>query len=78
MNYSASNTQLWNFVIQLGILAAILLISNVMRRKVAFIQKSLAPTAVIGGFIALILRAAGILHLDGVLLEIITYHTIAI
>jgi ESS family glutamate:Na+ symporter len=78
MDFSANNTALWNFMIQMGILSIILLVSNVLRRKVAIVRKSLAPTAVIAGFLALILRITGILNLEGVFLETITYHTIAI
>lgn len=78
MNFSASNTELWNAMLQLGILSAILLISNVLRRKVDFIRKTLAPTAVIAGFITLILRVTGVIDLGAAYLETITYHSIAI
>ncbi|NLB41292.1 MAG: sodium:glutamate symporter, partial [Clostridiales bacterium] len=78
MDFSANNTALWNFMIQMGILSIILLVSNVLRRKVAIVRKSLAPTAVLAGFLALALRVSGILYLEGIFLETITYHTIAI
>ena len=78
MDFSANNTALWNFMIQMCILSVILLVSNVLRRKVAIIRKSLAPTAVLAGFLALILRVSGILNLEGIFLETITYHTIAL
>jgi len=78
MNFSASNITLWDAVIQFGIISAIMLAANVLRRKVAFIRKSLAPTAVLGGFLALLLRILGLVKLDSEFLEILTYHTIAI
>lgn len=36
------------------------------------------PTAVLGGFILLLLRIAGILPEDTVFLETVTYHSIAL
>ena len=78
MDFSATNTALWNGMIQLGILSAILLAANVLRRKVGFIRKSLMPTSVLAGFMALILRPLGIIKLDALFLDSVTYHTIAI
>lgn len=77
MDYSASNTALWNFIIQFGILAASVLAANLLRRKIGFFRSSLMPTSVIAGFLLLLLRSTGILHMDGNLLEMITYHGIA-
>jgi len=68
----------WNFVIQMGLLAAILMLANVMRRRVPFFKKALMPTAVLAGFIALLLRITNIVRLDTALMEMVTYHTIAI
>jgi len=81
MEYSASNTQLWGIIIQFGIIAAAILIGNVLRRKIPFIRKGLTPTAVIAGFLLLILKSTGILPYDENfrrVLEIATYHGIAI
>ncbi len=78
MDYSALNIDLWHLVILLGEIAAIILIANILRRKIGFIRKSLMPTAVIAGFIALILKQTGVLDYDAELLEMITYHTIAL
>ena len=78
MDYSAANTQLWNSIIQLAIIAAALLCAHFLRRLVPFIRKSLMPTAVLAGFILLILKATGILHLDATFMEWLTYHGIAI
>ena len=78
MDYSAANSALWNILIQFGILAAAIIVANVLRRKIPFFRKSLMPTAVLAGFLLLILRSVGVLRLDGEMLEMITYHGIAI
>ena len=33
MDYSSANTGLWNFFVQMGIIAGVLLLSNVLARK---------------------------------------------
>jgi len=78
LNYSASNTELWNFVLQISILAGIMLLANVLCRKIMFFRKSMVPTAVLAGFIALILKSVGLMPIDVEFLEIITYHAIGI
>lgn len=78
MDFSAANSGLWNFVLQLGFLAGVLLIANILCRKITFIRKAMIPTAVLGGFIALLIRALNFIPIDGELLEKITYHTIGI
>jgi ESS family glutamate:Na+ symporter len=78
MNFSNTNIELWNFVVQMGIIAAVLLLANILRRKVSFIRKSLMPAAVLAGFLLLALRLLNILKVDNALMETITYHSIAI
>jgi ESS family glutamate:Na+ symporter len=78
MDFSASNTKLWASVLQLGLLCAILLTANVLRRKVPFLRKSLLPTAVIGGFLALGLRLTGWVPINTQMMETLTYHMTAI
>jgi ESS family glutamate:Na+ symporter len=78
MDFSMDNTELWSFILQMGILASILILANIIRRKIPFFRKLLKPTAVIAGFVALALRMTGIINLDTVLMEKVTYHTIAI
>lgn len=78
MDYSAANTALWNVVIQFGIIAAAIIAANFLRRKIAFFRSIMLPTAVLAGFLLLVLRSAGLLTLDSDLLEITTYHAIAI
>ena len=77
MDFSATNTALWNGMIQLGICPPSCW-QPMLCRKVGFIRKSLMPTSVLAGFMALILRALGIIKLDALFLDSVTYHTIAI
>jgi glutamate:Na+ symporter, ESS family len=78
MDYSAANTGLWNFFIQLGIIAGILLLSNVLVRKSKLIRNSLIPTSVLAGFLLLILKSLNILRIPDDFLNMVTYHGIAI
>lgn len=78
MDFSSKNLELWNPVIQLGIIAIFVLIANILRRKIKFVRNSLMPTAVIAGFLLLIFRSLNILNINGEFLEIITYHALAI
>jgi len=78
MDFSAANTGMWNAILQFGIIAVAILVSNLLCRRVGFIKKMLLPTAVLAGFLLLILKTIGILRLDATTLEMITYHGIAI
>ncbi len=78
MDFSANNTELWAPIIQMGIMAALILLANIMQRKIPFINKSLMPIAVLSGFILLILRTTGIIYIDGEFLEKLTYHALAL
>jgi ESS family glutamate:Na+ symporter len=78
MDFSSVNTVLWNVMMQFGFIAAVMLVSNALRRKVPVIRKSLMPTAVIAGFLALSLRMSSLLPVDSSFMEMVTYHTIAL
>lgn len=78
MDYSELNTELWRPIILVGIIASITLFANVIRQKISFIRKSYIPTAVLAGFILLLLRSLNIVHVRQEFLELITYHGIAI
>lgn len=71
----------WGGLNQVAFLAIVLLLSNVIRRKVGFLRKSLLPTAVLAGFIVLLVKSLNILP-DGFfqvsLMETITFHMLAI
>ncbi|MBQ1430467.1 MAG: sodium:glutamate symporter [Firmicutes bacterium] len=78
MEYSQANAALWNPIIQLGIIAILILVANVLRRKLPFIRKTLMPTAVLAGFLMLIIRQTGLIGMDTDFLEMLTYHALGI
>lgn len=78
MDYSAANTQLWNSIIQIVLIAVTILIANALRRKVGFIRRAVIPTAVLGGFLLLVAKWIGIVKIDPQFFEFITYHCIAL
>ncbi|MCL1906229.1 MAG: hypothetical protein FWG06_04410, partial [Clostridiales bacterium] len=78
MDFSSANTGLWSFVLQLGAMAALLLLANVLRRKLPLVRKTLMPTAVLAGFLLLGLRICGLRMVGTDTLEMITYHGIAL
>ena len=78
MDYSAANTQLWVYIIQIGVIAALLLLANLLRRKIPFIRNSLMPTSVLAGFILLILRVTGVLDINSSTMDAMTYHALAL
>jgi ESS family glutamate:Na+ symporter len=78
MDYTAANTGLWSFFVQMGIIAGALLLSNVLVRKNRFVRNSLIPTSVLAGFLLLLLKSVGVLKIPTDFLEMVTYHGIAI
>ena len=78
MDYSSANMSLWNIIIQLGLIAGVILLSQFLRSKLSFVRKSMMPVAVLGGFILLILKYLGVVKLDAELLEMLVYHCIAL
>lgn len=78
MNYSASNVELWYPIIQTGIIAGLIVLANILRRKIAFIRNSLMPTAVIAGFALLLLRTFDVVTMSADFLEALTYHMLAL
>ncbi len=77
MDYSAANPGMWNFIIQLGVIAITVLLANILRRKVPFVKGSLMPVSVLAGFLLLIVKVLGIFQLDNNLMEMLVYHCIA-
>lgn len=78
MDFSAANIALWSPVVQIGIIAGLILLANVLRRKISFIRKTLMPTAVLAGFILLALMSLNIVQMSVTFLESITYHALAL
>ena len=78
MNYSAENVQLWNVVIQFGVIAFLVVVSNIVRLKVPFIKKTLMPTSVLAGFLLLGFKYINVIRIDTNMLDMLTYHGIAL
>ena len=78
MDYSAANTSLWGIIIQLGLIAAAILLAGFLRSRIPFIRKSMMPVAVLGGFLLLIVKQTGLVKLDNDILETLVYHGIAL
>lgn len=76
--------EVWNVMLQLCIISVGLLAGNIVRTKVSFMQKSLIPTALIGGALLLIFKAIytdlfGWEDLiDKHTMEVITYHALGL
>ena len=60
MDYSAANAALWNPIMQIGLIAVIILLANLLRRRIPFIRNTMLPVAVLGGFLLLVRKASGI------------------
>ena len=79
MDFSSANNELWSPIIQIGIIAGLVLLANILRRKLLFVRKSMIPTAVLAGFILLLLKTLNLVPMVTTeFLESITYHTIAL
>ena len=78
MNYSAENLALWNIIIQLGLIAGVILLAQLLRQKLGFVRRSLMPVAVLAGFLLLILKYTGLVHIDNTMMEMLVYHGIAL
>lgn len=40
MDFSAENTALWNWIIQIGVIAGSILLANLLRRKVNLFERA--------------------------------------
>ena len=78
MDYSAANTALWNVIIQLGLIAGAILLANLLRNRVQPIRRAMMPVSVMAGFLLLLARYAGLVRIDGAIMEILVYHGIAL
>ena len=70
----------WQWLVQFCILATALLLGNVLRTKVPFLNKSLLPSALLGGLLLLIFKqfpsCRGIINKP--MMEIVTYHALGL
>jgi len=78
MSIADGSPALWGWLLQLGLIAGAILLSNFVLRTVPGLKKSLLPTAVLGGFLLLGLRYTGLVDINRQLLEVLAYHGIAI
>ena len=82
-NFSLSNYgPVWSFMVQFGLLLLFLLLGNILRRMVPFLRKCLVPSALLGGTMLLITnyicKQFGFQLVDMRLMQVITYHCLAI
>ena len=72
----------WAFLVQLGLLLLFLMLGNILRRTVPLFRKCLVPSALLGGGLLLIVdiicKQFGFLLVDNRLMQVITYHCLAI
>ena len=77
-NYDAD----WAFMVQLGLLLLFLVLGNVLRRTIPLFRKCLIPSALLGGALLLIVniitKQFGFTMVDNRLMQVITYHCLAI
>lgn len=77
-NYDA----VWAFLVQFGLLLIFLMVGNIVRRTVPMFRKCLIPSALLGGTMLLgvniITKQLGFVMVDNRLMQVITYHCLAI
>ncbi len=77
-NYDA----VWAFMVQLGLLLLFLMMGNLLRRTIPVFRKCLVPSALLGGALLLIVdlicKQFGFTLVDNRLMQVITYHCLAI
>ena len=72
----------WSFLVQMGLLLLFLMAGNILRRTIPLFRKCLIPSALLGGVILLavniICKQFGLMLVDNRLMQVITYHCLAI
>lgn len=71
----------WSIIIQVGIILIGILIGNIVRRKVKFIQNSLLPASIISGILIFILKFIPWVDdniIDNTFMESLTYHCLGL
>lgn len=80
----ANYTAVWSFLVQLGLLLIFLMLGNTLRRKIPLFKNLLVPSALLGGTLLLIVNiilkqfGEGNGLVDNRLMQVITYHCLAI
>ena len=77
-NYDA----VWAFLVQIGLLLLFMMVGNILRRTIPLFRKCLVPSALLGGAVLLAVditcKQFGIILVDNRLMQVITYHCLAI
>lgn len=73
-----SDPKAWTLIIQLGIIAGAVLVSELLTSKVKLFKGLRMPTGVMAGFILLILKSVGAININAELMELLVYHCIAL
>ena len=72
----------WAFLVQMGLLLLFLMLGNILRRTIPLFRKCLIPSALLGGTMLLIVniicKQMNFLLVDNRLMQVITYHCLAI
>ncbi len=72
----------WSFMVQLGLLLLFLMLGNILRRTIPLFRKCLIPSALLGGTMLLIIniicKQFDFALVDNRLMQVITYHCLAI
>ena len=72
----------WSFIVQMGLLLIFLVLGNTLRRTIPLFRKCLIPSALLGGAVLLALniitKQFGFVMVDNRLMQVITYHCLAI
>ena len=74
--------EVWKIILQVALILGFLLIGNILRRKIPFLRKAFIPSALLGGILLFIVNIliglTGFELVDKRIMQIITYHTLAI
>ena len=77
-NYGA----VWAFLVQIGLLLLFLMLGNILRRTIPLFRRCLIPSALLGGGLLLVVdiicNQFGFVLVDNRLMQVITYHCLAI
>ena len=72
----------WGFLVQLGLLLLFMMAGNILRRTIPLFRKCLVPSALLGGAMLLVVniitKQFGFIMVDNRLMQVITYHCLAI
>lgn len=77
------DSQVWVFMIELGMLLGAMLFSNMLRRLIPALRRSLIPSSVLAGFLVLIVnglieKVSGHSFFQRITLETLTYHCLGL